>query len=192
MGAKLLRVLVVALVGLGLPLAVLSGCSFSSSTDQLAASVSSDVNDFSFESLDVQYTLGRADDGTSTLLVEERFVALFPDYDQNRGMRRSIPDSYLGAPLNPELVSITDGDGRPRESETGSEDGYFEMTSRADDFVHGRQTYVFTYTLENVARFFDDTGVDEFYWNVNGTEWEQDFGRVSVRADRASPSSPTR
>ena len=47
------------------------------------------------------------------------------------------------------------------------------MTSRADDFVHGAQTYVFTYTLENVTRFFDDTGVDEFYWDVNGTEWQQ-------------------
>ncbi|MET0780202.1 MAG: DUF2207 domain-containing protein, partial [Microbacterium sp.] len=181
MGGKLLRVLVVVLVALGLPLALLSACSFSFSSDDVAAPVSTDVNDFSFESLDVQYTLGRAADGTSTLLVEERFVALFPDYDQNRGMRRSIPDSYQGAPLNPELVSITDGDGRPRPAETGSEDGYFDMTSRADDYVHGTQTYVFTYTLENVARFFADTGVDEFYWDVNGTEWQQDFGRVSVR-----------
>ena len=33
------------------------------------------------------------------------------------------------------------------------------MTSRADDYVHGAQTYVFTYTLENVTRFFEDTGV---------------------------------
>lgn len=180
MGPKLLRVLFIALVALGLPVALLSACSFSSSSSDGTAAVSTDVNDFSFDSMDVQYTLGRADDGTSTLLVEETFVARFPDYDQNRGMRRSIPDSYLGAPLNPELVSITDGLGNPRESETGSEDGYFTMTSRADDYVRGAQTYVFTYTLHNVARFFEDTGVDEFYWDVNGTEWQQDFGRVSV------------
>lgn len=180
MGPKLLRVLVVALVGLGLPIALLSACAFGSSSEADAAPVSTNVNDFSFDSMDVRYTLGRADDGTSTLLVEETFVARFPDYDQNRGMKRSIPDSYLGAPLNPELVSITDGQGNPRESETSSEDGYFTMTSRADDFVQGTQTYVFTYTLENVARFFEDTGVDEFYWDVNGTEWQQDFGRVSV------------
>lgn len=179
MGPKLLRVLVVALIAVGLPAALLSACSFSVSSDG-AAAVSTDVNDFSFDSMDVQYTLGRADDGTSTLLVEETFVARFPDYDQNRGMRRSIPDSYLGAPLNPDLVSITDGQGNARESETSSEDGYFSMTSRADDFVQGAQTYVFTYTLENVARFFEATGVDEFYWDVNGTEWQQDFGRVSV------------
>jgi uncharacterized membrane protein YgcG len=140
-----------------------------------------DVNDFSFESLDVEYRLDRAEDGTSMLTVVERFVAVFPDVDQNRGMQRRIPDSYLGAPLHPELVSITDGDGARRESEVESADDYYVMTSRAGDYVHGRQTYVFTYTLQNVTRFFDDTGADEFYWNVNGTEWQQPFGRVSAR-----------
>lgn len=139
------------------------------------------VDDFSFESLDVQYQLGRAEDGTSTLTVVETFVALFPEFDQNRGMRRAIPDSYLGAPLHPELVSITDETGAPRAEETESEDGYYSMTSRADDFVHGRQTYVFTYTLQNVTHHFADTGVDEFYWNVNGVEWPQPFGRITAR-----------
>ncbi|WP_251455436.1 DUF2207 domain-containing protein [Microbacterium sp. Marseille-Q6648] len=140
-----------------------------------------DVDDFTFESMNVEYTLGRDDDGTSTLTVVETFVAVFPDIDQNRGMRRSIPVSYLGAPLHPDLVSITDGDGEPRPAETDSEDGYYSMTSRADDFVRGAQTYVFTYTLRNVTRFFADTGVDEFYWDVNGDQWRQPFGRVTAR-----------
>lgn len=140
-----------------------------------------DVNDFEFESLDVEYELGRAEDGSGALTVIETFVAVFPDTDQNRGMQRRIPDSYLGAPLHPELVSITDGDGRPREAESESEEGYYVMTSRAGDYVHGRQMYVFTYRLVNVVHHFDDTGVDEFYWNVNGTEWQQPFGRVTAR-----------
>ena len=54
------------------------------------------------------------------------------------------------------------------------------MTSRDDGFVHGEQTYVFTYTLENVTRAFDDAGVDEFFWDVPGTEWAQPFGRVTA------------
>jgi len=177
MGPKLLRLLVVTLLGLGLA----SAGTFSAAADTVAAPNATDLDDFSFASLDVQYTLGRTDEGISTLRVEERFVAVFPDVDQNRGMRRSIPDSYLGAPLNPALISITDGDGNPRSSETDSEDGYFSMISRADDYVHGAQTYVFTYTLENVTRFFDDTGVDEFYWDVNGTEWPQNFGSVTAQ-----------
>ena len=139
------------------------------------------VDDFSFESLDVEYQLGRAEDGTSTLTVVETFVAIFPDFDQNRGMRRIIPESYQGAPLHPELVSITDENGAPRAEETESEEGFYWMTSRADDYVHGRQTYVFTYTLDNVTRYFADTGADEFYWDVNGVAWPQPFGRITAR-----------
>jgi uncharacterized membrane protein YgcG len=148
-----------------------------------SAAASTDVDDFAFESLDVEYELSRADDGTSRLRVRETFVAVFPEYDQNRGMRRVIPDTYQGAPLHPELLSITDGEGDPRASETDSDDGLFSMTSRADDFVHGRQTYVFEYTLENVTRYFADTGVDEFYWDVTGTDWRQPFGRTSMRLE---------
>ncbi|MFT4212261.1 MAG: DUF2207 domain-containing protein [Microbacterium sp.] len=152
----------------------LSGCAADDDT------ASADVDDFSFQSLDVDYTLSRADDGTSRLHVVETFVADFPAYDQNHGMRRAIPDSYNGHPLFPRLESITDADGTPRESETDTEDGVFTMTSRADDYVHGAQTYVFTYDLQNVTWSFADTGSDEFYWDVNGTDWPQAFGRVST------------
>lgn len=147
-------------------------------TDVVAAG---DLDDFEFESLDVEYRLARAEDGTSTATVVETFVALFPEHDQNRGMQRRIPDANLGAPLRPELQSITDENGTPRPAEVDSDDGYYVMTSRADDYVHGRQTYVFTYTLQNVTRFFANTRSDEFYWDVNGTEWPQRFGRVSAR-----------
>lgn len=176
-----LRTAILALAAFAIPL-LLVACSVSVSYESDApAPASSDVNAFTFASLDVEYTLGRAEDGTSRLTVVERFVAEFPNYDQNRGMRRSIPDSYLGVPLNPDLVSITDENGNARERETESDGGYYSMTSRAGDFVQGQQTYVFTYTLENVTRFFENTGVDEFYWNVNGTEWQQPFGRVTAR-----------
>ena len=40
---------------------------------------SADVDDFVFESLDVDYTLTRDADGVSRLAVVETFVAVFPD-----------------------------------------------------------------------------------------------------------------
>lgn len=145
-----------------------------------AAPAHADVDDFDFETLTVDYTLTRAEDGTSRLRVVEEFVARFPETDQNRGMRRVIPDSYNGQPLHPHLVSITDADGAPRESETDSEDGMYAMTSRADGYVHGVQTYVFTYTLENVTWTFEG-GDQEFYWDVNGVDWAQPFGEITAR-----------
>jgi len=162
-----------------LALAAGAGWSVSSYDDAAAMPVTAGVDDFGFASLDVDYTLGRAANGSSTLEVVERFVAVFPEFDQNRGMRRLVPDTYLGVPLNPEFVSITDGEGRERPAEVEHEDGVFSMTSRADEYVHGSQTYVFTYTLENVT-LFTDAGGEEFYWNVNGLEWPQPFGHVSA------------
>ena len=147
----------------------------------LAVASAADVQDFFFESMDVDYALDRADDGTSRLSVVETFVAVFPEFDQNRGMQRRIPDSYNGVPTFPTLQSVTDGEGTPRPEETETEDGHLIVTSRSDDFVHGRQTYVFTYSMENVVGSFADTGADEFYWDVNGVDWAQPFGRVSAR-----------
>ncbi|GAA3765230.1 hypothetical protein GCM10022240_16830 [Microbacterium kribbense] len=145
-----------------------------------AGPVAGDVNDFTFQSMHADYTIGRADDGTSTLRVVETFVALFPNSDQNHGMRRVVPDSYNGQPLQLKLVSVTDGDGRVRPAEVEHEDDAFTITSRADGFVHGAQTYVFTYTLRHVTWTFADTDADEFYWDVNGNDWSQPFGAVSA------------
>ncbi|QTX03618.1 DUF2207 domain-containing protein [Agromyces archimandritae] len=141
--------------------------------------VRADVDDFSFASMDADYTLTRADDGTSRLRVVETFVAVFPDTDQNHGMRRAIPDEYNGQPLWPEFVSVTDEHGTPRPAEVEHDEGVFQITSRDDAFLHGAQTFVFTYDVENVTWDFPDTGL-EFYWDVNGVDWPQHFGSVTA------------
>jgi len=144
------------------------------------APAAADVDDFSFDSMTVDYTLSRAEDGSSRMTVVEQLVARFPDADQNRGIRRSIPDTYNGQPLHPALVSVTDENGVPRPSEVESDDGVFSIVSRADGYLHGVQTFVLTYTLENVTWDFPDTGL-EFYWDVNGVDWAQPFGEVTAR-----------
>jgi len=139
-----------------------------------------DTSDFTFDSFDAEYTLSREADGTATLLVVETIVARFPDFDQNRGIIRAIPDDYDGVPLNTSVVSVTDQNGDLVFYESFFTDGFIELYLGTDDFVRGVQTYVITYTQQNVVRSFDDTASDEFYWDVNGTGWEQPFGRVSA------------
>lgn len=146
----------------------------------VASVAAAGVDDFSFSSMTADYTLTRAADGTSRLPVVETIVAQFPDADQNHGIRRQIPDSYNGQPLRPELISVTDGDGTPRPSEVEDQDGVFSVVSRSDEFLRGAQTFVLTYTLENVTWVFGDSGL-EFYWDVNGVDWGQSFGRVTAR-----------
>lgn len=145
-----------------------------------AASAAADTSDFTFDSFDVEYTLGRADDGTSTLSVVETIVARFPEFDQNRGIIRAIPNDYSGVDLGTTVQSVADENGAPVPYETDYTGEFVELALGTDEFVHGPTTYVISYTQVNVVRNFEDTGSDEFYWDVNGTGWGQPFGRVSA------------
>lgn len=148
----------------------------------VAAPAQAGVDDFEFESFSADYYLGVDADGRSTLTTVETFVAVFPDFDQNHGMRRAIPGDYQDAPTDVAVQSVTDENGTPRPFTVETDDdGFVLVTSREDGFVHGRQTYVFTYTQHNVTRFFADTDDDEFFWDTNGTGWAQYFGSVSAR-----------
>ncbi len=144
------------------------------------SAATADTSDFTFDSFDAEYTLSREADGTSTLLVVETIVARFPDFDQNRGIIRAIPDDYDGVPLNTSVISVTDQNGTDVYYESVYANNFVELYLGTDEFVRGAQTYVISYTQQNVVRSFDDTASDEFYWDVNGTGWQQPFGRVSA------------
>lgn len=139
-----------------------------------------DVDDFTFDAFDADYTLSREPDGTASLLVTETIVARFPEFDQNRGIIRAIPDDYDGVPLNTQVVGVVDRNGDAVSYEVVRSPGLIELYLGTDDFVRGVQTYVITYSQQNVVRSFADTASDELYWDVNGTGWRQPFDRVSV------------
>lgn len=140
------------------------------------------VDDFTFASFDAVFELSRDEAGRSVLDTTETLVAVFPEFDQNRGIRRAIPLRYDGHPTDIEIESVTDAAGNPRgfETERDEEGEFLLVTIRADDYVHGEQTYVISYRQHNVTHVPDDAAIDEFYWDVNGTGWAQPFGRVTA------------
>lgn len=147
------------------------------------AIAASGLDDFTFDSFDAVYELSRDEGGHSVLDTTETIVARFPDFDQNRGIRRALVKSYRGHPTDIEQITVTDGTGAPRPFEVDEDeddDGFLFVTIRADDYVHGEQTYVIGYRQHNVTLQPDDQDIDEFYWDVNGTGWAQPFGRVSA------------
>jgi uncharacterized membrane protein YgcG len=155
----------------------------------IASGVSAGVDDFSFSSYEADFFLGTDADGRSTLKTVETFVAEFPETDQNRGIRRAIPLDYDGHPTDVDMVNVVDenGQARPFESEKNDDGDFLVVTVRADDFVHGAQTYTFTYTQHNVTRHADDLGVDEFYWDSVGFDSVQTFGSATVRVHVPDP-----
>lgn len=142
-----------------------------------------DTSDFTFDSWHSDFELGLDAEGRSTLTTTETIVARFPDFDQNHGLLRAIPTHYDGHPTDITIERVTDQTGTPRSYETDSNgDGgdFLEVTIAADDYVHGAQTYVITYSQVNVTLFPDNATDEEFYWDVNGTGWGQPFGDVSA------------
>ena len=118
----------------------------------------------------------------STLATTEELVAQFPDIDQNRGIRRAIPAVYQGHSTDLRIESVTDETGAPRSYDTSRDGDFLVLTIAVPEgqYVHGEQHYVIRYSQRDVTRHFEDTGRDEWYWDVNGTGWAQPFGVVDA------------
>lgn len=151
-----------------------------------APAAASDTSDFTFDSFDAVYELSRDDEGRSRMTTTETLVAVFPP-DQNRGILRDIPTEYRGHTTQVHIVSITDENGRNRDYESSFESdstgSYLELAIGVEEGEFapaGPNTYVITYTQKDVTLDPDDSTADEFFWDVNGTAWQQPFGRVSA------------
>ncbi|WP_154071847.1 DUF2207 domain-containing protein [Glaciihabitans arcticus] len=162
-----MRLLLAVLVGVGLAVLPLGAAH-------------ADTSDFEFESYHADYTLTRAEDGTSRLAVVETLVALFPNFDQNRGIIRAIPQYSQGMDLETSVSSVQDETGTAVPFEANDTGEFLELALGDDDFVQGRTTYVISYTQSNVVSFFENTNDDEFYWDLNGTGSDQPYDTVSA------------
>lgn len=151
-----------------------------------AIAAPADTNDFVFDSFHADYTLGVDAEGRSTLTTVETIVAVFPDFDQNRGLLRALVANYDGHPTDIDVISVTDENGVDREWHEADDDegtgdsDFLELAIVGSEFLRGGQTYIVTYEQHNVTRFAADAGVDEFTWDVNGLGWDQPFGSVSA------------
>lgn len=141
-----------------------------------------DVNAFTFDSFHADYVLGRDASGHATLTTTETLVARFPDVDQNRGIRRSLPATYQGHTTSLQVISVTDENGQPRPFTVDTTSYRVDIVSAVPEgrYTYGEQTYVITYTQRDVVDYFRNSGAQEFFWNTNGTDWAQPFGQVSA------------
>lgn len=164
-------------------LVAILGLAFSATPVQAAA-----VNNFAITNYDIHYELGVDSEGRSMLTTTEEITALFPNYDQNRGIERAIPNTYQGHSTSVKVVSVEQGNGTPWQY--SSREVNSNTILRIGDpaqYVRGEQTYVIKYTQKDVTKNFSDTKADEFYWDTNGTEWKVPIDRLAVTlsVDRA-------
>ena len=150
-----------------------------------AQPASASADDFKIAYFSVDYYLSKDSDGHSVLKTVEKITAQFPESDQAHGLERQLYKKYDNHSVNLKLVSVTDSEGSPIDYTTPKNrkapDVLFLRIGDPDTYVHGKKTYVITYTQRDVTKYFSNTNDDEFYWDTNGTEWGQSFDMVSAK-----------
>lgn len=141
--------------------------------------VSAGTEDFVINSFITDFYINKDSNNTSTLDVREQITVQFPDFDQNHGIYRSIPNRYQKHTTSLEINSVTDQFGYKYEySKSNKKDFTILKIGDADKYVRGKNIYIIKYSLKNVINFQD---LDEFYWDVNGADWKQPINQVKAR-----------
>lgn len=147
------------------------------------AALAAQTDNFTITKFDAEYSLGRDSENRSTLAATWRITAHFPP-NQNRGIAPIFVKKYDNHPTNFSLQSVTDEQGVSLEH---AWDGDELRIGKKDVYVQGEKTYVIKFTQRDVTRHYDNTGRDEFYWDVIGNEWRvpMENVRVSVKLDES-------
>ncbi|GAA2030106.1 hypothetical protein GCM10009720_07580 [Yaniella flava] len=138
-----------------------------------------DVENFEYASWNLNYDISLDANSRAQAEVTEELQVEFPQTDQNRGIVRSLPLRYQSAPAAPEDISVTDGAGDEVPFEVEDEDGFRNILVGDDTFVHGTQTYVISYTVDDVMHATDQA--DEFYWDVVPVDRQQPIEDVTAQ-----------
>ena len=143
------------------------------------------MNDFYFDDFTGDYYLSRDEDGVSRLKVIERVTAVFPDYNQNKGICRQIPFTNQNnvnvtlPKLDRSNLKLTrNGLVEPIYS-IEKYDTYYAVCTGDDDYVLGTQVYQLEYEFVRVVTDFSD--YQELYWDTNGNGAMQRFNSVTAR-----------
>ena len=147
------------------------------------AAFAAQADNFTITKFDAEYSLGRDSENRSTLAATWRITAQFLP-NQNRGIAPIFVKKYDNHPTNFSLQSVTDEQGKTLEYNWNGDE---LRIGKKDVYVQGEKTYVIKFTQRDVTRHYDNTGRDEFYWDVIGNEWRvpMENVRVSVKLDES-------
>jgi len=153
--------------------------------DDITDSASSATDRWIARDFDVDYTIGRTDDGRLVADVVETIGALFPDDVDETGIVRVLPTQYQGHALSPTGIEATiDGEPADIRSSESSDQLTLTLGSSTGSRLDGDHEFVIRYQLHDLAYTSTDeaTGVpvDLLAWDVFGPSWPQAFSALDV------------
>lgn len=152
----------------------------------LPAPASADVNDFTIHKFSADYVID-SDKVGGSMLTSEKIDLTFTD--QNHGILRAIPQKYRGYSTKLNVLSVERDGVKELYSTYTSNDNLVLKIGDANKTITGPHSYKIVYTQERIINF---QSVPEFYWDVNGTDWQQPFESVeaTVRVEGVNYSDP--
>ena len=160
----------------------------------VASAWAKDVDNFYFSDFDADYYLSKDTEGISHLKVVENLTAVFPDYEQNKGICRQIPYSNQGGAnrtldqLNRNNIKVLRNGLTEPVYSIDSYNGHYEVCTGTNDYVLGEQKYTFEYEFTKVMTDFSD--FQELYWDTNGNGWYQRFDNLTAKVHFAKNIQP--
>ena len=144
-----------------------------------------DTDNFYFSDFTADYYLSKDSEGISHLKVVENLTAEFPNFAQNKGIRREIPLSNQDGKnitlpnLEESNVTLLRNGTREPIWDLKRVGDHYVLETGTDDYVLGTQVYTIGYEYERVITEFPDH--QELYWDTNGNGWLQGFDSVTAR-----------
>lgn len=149
-----------------------------------------DVNDYVINDFHGRYELSN-DIHAGRLKITETIKLTYSA--QNRGILRAIPVDYRGNSLKLDIKSVMrDGQDEPYTT-YGQANNEVLKIGDADTTITGQHTYQIQYEIRNIVDFYKE--YDEWYWDMNGDQWQQPFekvhGEVIVPEDWSTDGIPS-
>ncbi len=133
------------------------------------------TQDFVVDNFNAKYTLDSSIPG-GKLSVTETIDLNFSD--NNHGIYRNLPKKYKKIDTKLKVTSVL-RDGKPEKySKSTNNDNLVLKIGNPDLTITGKHQYIINYEQVGIVNF--DSQKPEFYWDINGDAWQQQFTKVSA------------
>jgi uncharacterized membrane protein YgcG len=162
-------------------LLTLSGCS------------TGDGNAEQIDSFDVHYTIEKS----GVVHAVETIHYDFGNTPDRHGILRFLDSHFLQSASQDRVykytnLKVSSPTGASSLFSTSTQEDVLIQVGNKNATLSGKQTYVLSYDIHgalNTTKSSNGTKLDEFYWNVTGTEWQIPIDSVNVTVTGAAPST---
>jgi uncharacterized membrane protein YgcG len=159
----------------------------------LSGCATGDGNPEQIDSYDVHYTIAKS----GVVHAVETIQYDFGDTADRHGILRFLDSHFVESATQDRVykysnITVSSPTGASALFSTSTQEDVLIQVGNKNATLGGKQTYVLSYDISgalNATKSASGRALDEFYWNVTGTEWEIPIDQLNVTVTGPSASS---